>query len=158
MDSLAELLENMEIVYLVVDAVDESCPRDELLLLLEALMTDPRFGKIRLLATSRRHHDIESSLTRLSSPISMLNEEIDKDIRIFVTAQLDRKFTGWRAAHKSNILDVLVNKAKGMLVSNTSPQMSSYMIDRPRIRPGGGFFGQAAVQSPNNISLRRNIV
>jgi len=73
-DSLAELLKNIEIVYLIVDAVDESRPRDELLLLLETLVTDPRFCKIQLLATSRRYHDIRSTITRISSPISTLNE------------------------------------------------------------------------------------
>jgi hypothetical protein len=110
----------MEIVYLVVDAVDESRPRDKLLLLLEALVTDPRFCKIRLITTSRMYHDIESALIRLSSPISMSNEEVDKDIRTFVTSKLDKKLIGVRAAHKSSVSDALVHKAKGMYVSRTS--------------------------------------
>jgi len=130
----------MAIVYLVVDAVDESHPRDELLLLLETLVTDPRFCKIRLLATTRRYHDIESALTRLSSPISILNEEIDKDILTFVISQLDRKFIGWRAAHKSTISNALVHKARGMYVFNTSFKFRPVCFNRAQIRPGGYIF------------------
>jgi len=137
-DSLAELLENMEVVYLIVDAVDESHPHDELLLLLETLVTDPRFCKIQLIATSRRYHDIESVMTRISSPISMSNEEIDRDIRTFITLQLDRKFIGWRAAHKSSISDSLVHMAKGMYVFNTSLQMSDCVLQYSSILSGGG--------------------
>lgn len=112
--ALGQLLITMETVYLVIDGVDESRPRADLLLLLEDLVTETRFGKIQLLATSRRYLDIESALSRVSSPISMDNEEVDNDIRTFVTAQLDRTFTGWRAAHKATIRDALVEKARGM--------------------------------------------
>ncbi|RDW74835.1 hypothetical protein BP6252_05977 [Coleophoma cylindrospora] len=113
-DMLAKFLTDMEIVYLVIDAMDESRPLDKLLLLLEALVTDPRLCKLRLLVTSRRYHDITSALTGLSSPISMSNEEANKEMHTFIIAQLDKKFTGWHAAHKSSILDALVEKAKGV--------------------------------------------
>lgn len=155
MDSLAELLGDMDTVYLIVDAVDESHPRDELLFLLEALVTDPRLCKIRLLATSRRYHDIESALTRLSSPISMLNEEIDKDIRAFVASQLERKFIGWRAAHKSNVSDALVQKANGMYVLNTS--LAAH-INKAWIWPDVANSDQVVAKPPDNISQVRNIL
>ncbi|ETS76160.1 hypothetical protein PFICI_11547 [Pestalotiopsis fici W106-1] len=113
-DALCELLVHVQTVYLIVDAVDESQPRGELLIFLEELVTDPSFGRIQLLATSRKYHDITSVLMRLSSPISMSNEEVDKDIRRFLAARLEVKFTGWRAKYKTNILEVLVSKAQGM--------------------------------------------
>ncbi|KAK9771655.1 putative Fungal N-terminal domain-containing protein [Seiridium cardinale] len=113
-EALRELLCHMETVYLFVDAVDESQPRDELLCLLEDFVTDPRFRKIRLLVTSRNYHDIDSALRRLSLPVSMSNDEVDKDIRIFVTAQLEKRFTGWRSAYIPNVSQVLVRKAQGM--------------------------------------------
>lgn len=116
-ESLAELLVHVKTVYLFVDAVDESKPQAELLLFLEEIVTNPNFDRIQLLATSRRYHDITSVLTRLSHPISMSNEEVDKDIRRFIAARLEVRFLGWRAKYKANILEVLVSKAQGMYVS-----------------------------------------
>ncbi|KAF7537322.1 hypothetical protein G7054_g3825 [Neopestalotiopsis clavispora] len=114
-EALSELLVHVQTVYLFVDAVDESQPRAELLLFLEEIVTNPNFGRIQLLATSRKYHDITSVLTRLSHPISMSNEEVDKDIRRFIAARLEIKFLGWRAKYKANILGVLVSKAQGIL-------------------------------------------
>jgi hypothetical protein len=115
-EALSELQLHVQTVYLFVDAVDESQPRAELLLFLEEIVTNPNFGRIQLLATSRRYHDITSVLTRISHPISMSNGEVDKDIRRFIAARLEVKFLGWRAKYKANILEVLVAKAQGMYV------------------------------------------
>ncbi|KAI0126172.1 hypothetical protein BJ170DRAFT_597396 [Xylariales sp. AK1849] len=112
--ALHAILEKMETVYFLVDAVDESRPRQELLLLLEDLATDSRFQRLRILATSRRYLEIESVLSRLTVPVSMSNTEVDQDIRKFVSSELNRRCTGWRATYKPSILDRLVENAQGM--------------------------------------------
>ncbi|KAK7402593.1 hypothetical protein QQX98_011664 [Neonectria punicea] len=110
--ALAALLDQMETVHFVVDAVDESLPRDNLLSLLEDLIIDPRFNKVRLLATSRRYSDIESVLRRYSVSISMSNAEVEKDIRTYVDSELNKRFTGWRVALKGEVLEALVQERR----------------------------------------------
>jgi len=47
------VLERFEVLYLVIDAVDESAPREDLLGLIATMALDKRFQKIKTLATSR---------------------------------------------------------------------------------------------------------
>src|SRR4051812_39802977 len=81
LDALATILDEFETIYVIVDAVDESKPRDDLLKTLRDLVTDPRFGKIQLLVTSREYLDIESVMEEISKPVSMSNPSIERDIR-----------------------------------------------------------------------------
>ncbi|KAK2693828.1 hypothetical protein QWA68_008439 [Fusarium oxysporum] len=87
-DVLEVILQRLDNIYIVIDAVDESTPREELLSLIEMLAVDERFEKIRVLATSRQYFDIEQSLTEISANISMSNTMVDADIRRFVHARL----------------------------------------------------------------------
>lgn len=114
---LAVLLERLETLFLVVDAVDESSPRDELLCLISALVLDKRFVKVRILATSREYFDIQRVFGGLSKVISMSNDAVDEDLRLFVRAKLAAS----RRLHRcrdmlGEIEDVLVSKARGMYV------------------------------------------
>ncbi|KAF5671064.1 heterokaryon incompatibility protein het-E-1 [Fusarium denticulatum] len=86
--TLAIILQKLESLYIVIDAVDESTPREELLSLIETMTVDERFEKIRILATSRQYFDIEQSLGEISESISMSNAMVDADIRRFVHARL----------------------------------------------------------------------
>jgi len=114
LDALDILLSGMKTVYIVVDAVDESMPRADLLELIERLVTDVRFQKVQVLATSRNYFDIETVLSRLSTSISMSNDEVDKDIRVYAKAEIDRKCSSWGPELKSEVLEALVLGAKGM--------------------------------------------
>ena len=113
---LEEMVEAFDRVYVILDAIDESIPRMDLLKILRDLITDPRFSKIRVLATSREYIDIEESMKGISTPISMSNPLLDEDIRLFVQAQLRKhpKFRLWPTSVRDEALEALSTKAKGM--------------------------------------------
>lgn len=113
---LEEIVEAFDRVYVILDAIDESIPRMDLLKILRDLITDPRFSKIRVLATSREYIDIEESMKGISTPISMSNPLLDEDIRLFVQAQLRKhsKFRLWPTSVRDEALEALSTKAKGM--------------------------------------------
>ncbi|CZR56744.1 uncharacterized protein PAC_06633 [Phialocephala subalpina] len=114
--ALEAILANFENVYIVVDAIDESMPRDDLLKVLRDLVTDSRFGKIQLLATSRQYIDIENVMELISEPVSMLNPLLDEDIKLYVRSQLDSNptFKHWAPHLVEEVLEALATKAKGM--------------------------------------------
>ncbi|KAK0618870.1 hypothetical protein B0T14DRAFT_430357 [Immersiella caudata] len=121
--SLVDLLRVLETViqeygavYLVIDALDESTPRDDLLRVVRDLATDTRFTKMRILATSRQYIDIENVMSQFSAPISMRNEWLDEDIRLFVKAQLssNERLRRWPTDLQLAALEGLSAKAKGM--------------------------------------------
>lgn len=121
--SLADLLNLLETivkpfdcVYIMLDAIDESMPRLNLLKVLRDIITDPRFHKIQVLATSREYIDIEESLKRISEEVSMRNPLLDADIRLFVQAQLSThpKLSLWPASIREEAVEALSRKAEGM--------------------------------------------
>jgi hypothetical protein len=116
-DALQQLLGGLDAIYIVLDGIDESSPRDNLLGLIEDLATQSSFGKIQLLITSRKYGDIEAVLRPLSAPsLPMSNEVVDEDIRAFVVAtmQRNRRFKRWPDASLMDISDALVKGAQGM--------------------------------------------
>lgn len=109
------LLGRLEVLYLVIDAVDESAPREDLLGLIATMVLDKRFQKIRILATSRQYFDIERMFSGISTSISMSNPSVDADIRRFVRSRLASSHRLRRWHHLlEEIEHVLVTKAKGM--------------------------------------------
>lgn len=63
---MQHVLGRFEVVYVVVDGIDESDPRVQLLSVLTTLATDSRFSKVRLLSISRRSPDIERAFEHLN--------------------------------------------------------------------------------------------
>ena len=114
--ALAASLEAFQTVYIVVDAVDESKPRDDLLKVLRDLVTDSRFDKVQLLATSREYIDIERALEDISEPVSMSNDFITEDIRLYVQAALQKesRFKRWSPELVTEVESTLSVRAKGM--------------------------------------------
>lgn len=112
---LEVILQRLDSLYIVIDAVDESTPREELLSLIETMTVDKRFEKIRILATSRQYFDIERSLSEISERISMSNTMVDADIRRFVHARLrsSHRLKRWHERF-DEIEAVLATMAKGM--------------------------------------------
>lgn len=110
------LLQGLDIVYLVIDAIDECNTRADLLDALTIMLTDPEFNKIRLLSTSRDYIDIRSRLEPLSFSLPMSNSLVDEDIRVYVTAELQSnpRLSRWPPALADDILESLVEGAKGM--------------------------------------------
>lgn len=116
LSALEAILEVYDNVYIVIDAVDESMPRDDLLRVLRDLLTDSRFKKLQLLASSRQYIDIEKVMEPISVPVSMTNPLLDEDIKLYVRLRLstNHKFKDWPQRLLDEVLEVLSTKAKGM--------------------------------------------
>ena len=117
--ALFAVLREFQRVYLVLDALDESTNRKDLLDVLIKISSDANFAKLRILATSRRELDIERALGDISIVISLThNQWVDDDIRLYVQNHLreDRKLSRWPEALRTEIETSLVRGAKGMYV------------------------------------------
>ncbi|KAF4486899.1 hypothetical protein CGGC5_v006585 [Colletotrichum fructicola Nara gc5] len=114
--ALGLVLENFDEVYVTIDAVDESNPREDLLKIIRDLVTDPRFDKIRLLVTSREYLDIEKDMENISTSISMGNPYLEADIRHYTWSRLvrERKFKDWPQELREETLEALSKGAKRM--------------------------------------------
>ncbi|UNI16489.1 hypothetical protein JDV02_002920 [Purpureocillium takamizusanense] len=110
------LLEEFKAVFVIIDAVDESQPREELLKVIRDLATDRRFDGLQLLATSREYYDIEFCFSDISSSISMSNPAVECDIRSYVHSVIasDRKFAKWPKTLATEVENALASGAKGM--------------------------------------------
>ncbi|KPM42954.1 hypothetical protein AK830_g3643 [Neonectria ditissima] len=115
LDILEAVLATSFRVFIVIDAVDESQPRTNLLKVIEDLAQDQRFSKIQLLVTSRKELEIERTMSEISSPVSMSNPLVEEDIKKFVRSQIQRgQFQKWPSELKDEVEESLSNGAKGM--------------------------------------------
>ncbi|KAK0717694.1 hypothetical protein B0T26DRAFT_599226, partial [Lasiosphaeria miniovina] len=96
--SLPQLLSALEAslapydaVFVVLDAMDESMPRERLLAVVQDLATDFRFAKMRLLAVSRVYVDIKAVMDAVATPLSMSNPFVEADIAKYVDAAVRRQ-------------------------------------------------------------------
>lgn len=129
LNALEDLLDKFEITYVIVDAIDESKPRENLLKVLQNLATDSRFTKLQLLASSREYPDIERVMEEFSVAVPMANLFVEADIRHFVrsTLQSDRKFKQWPQVLLDEVESAVSTGAKGMyVIIHTSLQGCSY--------------------------------
>lgn len=117
--ALTELLERFDTVYVAVDAIDESLPRDDLLKVFRDFATDSRFDEIRFLASSREYIDIERVMEGISVPISMANSFVEDDIRLHVRSLLKSnvKFQRWSQELPDEVQNAVSTCAKGMYVT-----------------------------------------
>jgi hypothetical protein len=114
-NALEAILERFKMTYVVIDAVDESAPRDDLLAVIATIVLDKRFRNLKVLATSREYYDIERMFSGISESISMSNSLVEKDIRLFVHSRLLSSPLARRFKHLLNqIEDVLATRAQGM--------------------------------------------
>ena len=117
--ALEDVLQNFEIAYIIVDAVDESNPREDLLKVFRDFATDLRFAKIQLLASSREYIDIERVMEDFSVSLSMANEFVQDDIRIHVRHKMNSnpKFTWWPQDLRDEVEEAVSIGARGMWVA-----------------------------------------
>jgi hypothetical protein len=124
LDSLKDVLSSMlgktENIIIIVDALDESCTKRDLLAWIRSILTF-KPTTIRLLVTSRREQDIESTLKRLIDSDAMVdiqNGLVDEDIRSYVRAYVQRSDGFARWLDDQSILEMiettLSQKAHGM--------------------------------------------
>ena len=116
LDILHNVLEGFERVYVVLDAVDESIPRADLLRVIRDLSTDTRFSNLGLLVTSRQYIDIEQVLEACSIPITMSNSFVEEDIGVLVqsTIQSSVTFQRWPEDLRNEMQERIPKQAKGM--------------------------------------------
>lgn len=128
-EALSTVLRNFRRVYIILDALDESLERQNLLLLLKQLASDS-FEKVGLLATSRKEIEIEISLEPISTQVSLSNPYVDEDIRIYVENQLQthHRLCPWPMSLLAEIGEALVKGAKGMYVINPFNIYSAYHL------------------------------
>ena len=115
-DALRVVLESFNVAFIIIDAVDESDPREELIELLKTLVTDDGFANIQLLVTSREYVDIGTSFLDIAVPLSMSDPEVEKDIRQYICVKLESKpkFKRWQKSLRKEIEEALTNGAQGM--------------------------------------------
>lgn len=108
-------------IRVIVDAVDESKPRDNLMDILFALGTESRFERVSLLVTSRPESDIEEriqSTRRMMAvqsqivKISMCNPGVQADIKNYVRSELNKSPFG--ESFRREIEQCIVGGARGM--------------------------------------------
>ncbi|TPX18701.1 uncharacterized protein E0L32_002558 [Thyridium curvatum] len=121
--SISELLEVVEGILrdvrrldIYLDALDESTPRTNLLRVVRDLVTDARFHKVFLLASSREYVEIEDVMSEISLKISMKNHLLDDDINLYIRAKLSSHpvLQHWPAQIQTDIYHTLSKKAQGM--------------------------------------------
>jgi Cdc6-like AAA superfamily ATPase len=125
MNALQSITQDFPQTYILLDALDECTQRGELMEMLETIMgwKEPN---LHLVVTSRREHDIESSLVKSvdsQNQICLQSAIVDKDIQRYVRQRLskDRRLQKWEkdASTKAQIESVLMSGAKGMYVHST---------------------------------------
>jgi hypothetical protein len=115
--ALSAVLRNFRKVYLIIDALDESLDKGNLLRLLVQFAGDG-FEKIKLLATSRKEVDIEKALGNISTIVSLSIPQVDEDILVYIQNQLrnHRNLRAWPESLWVEIEEALVKGAQGMYV------------------------------------------
>jgi hypothetical protein len=115
-----QMMNHVEKIQVVIDALDECKTRKDLLLWMEKLAGSGH-TKLYLLATSREEEEIKSELKRWlhqDNFVSIQRDPVNHDIRAYVRRRLrkDRGFERWRS--KSSVQDEieteLMKKADGM--------------------------------------------
>jgi hypothetical protein len=115
LDCLEAVLTRFTIAYVVLDAVDETSERRNLLKVLTELGSHKRFHKLHLAVTSREYADIVQEFRGRSVPVDMSNEGVMKDIRKYVSLALqESRYSDWPRDLRENVAGVLPVKAGGM--------------------------------------------
>ncbi|KAM5377938.1 hypothetical protein ACJZ2D_004842 [Fusarium nematophilum] len=113
---LEESLLHFATVWIMVDALDESQSRENLLHLLQELIQDDRFRKLQLFATSREYLDIKQTMCAIAEPLSLSNHWVEADIKTYVAAMIkeSRGFSRWPVELREQVEESLSKGAKGM--------------------------------------------
>ncbi|RYP02202.1 hypothetical protein DL765_010768 [Monosporascus sp. GIB2] len=114
-DALEAMLSRFRTFYVVIDAVDESKPRGDLVSVIATLAIDKRFNNLKILASSRPYSDIERVFSGISVSLPMANAAVAEDIRAFVHSRLASSYRLGRWRHLFPLIeDSLVQGAQGM--------------------------------------------
>ncbi|KAI9778079.1 MAG: hypothetical protein M1839_008383 [Geoglossum umbratile] len=114
--ALSAVLVGFQRVHLVLDALDESTNRENLMEVLLKISTDTSFSKLRILVTSRKELDIERSFSGISTVVSLShNRWVNDDIRVYIQNRLchDEKLSRWPEELRAGIETALITGANG---------------------------------------------
>lgn len=114
--ALEKVVQAFDRIFILVDAVDESLDRENLLRVLQDLGADARFENLRMLVTSREYIDIEDAVRDISTPVSMRNPLVDEDITLYVQSKLNShpRLKRWPSQTRKEVLEALSTQANGM--------------------------------------------
>ncbi|KAJ6006651.1 Pfs NACHT and Ankyrin domain protein [Penicillium sp. IBT 35674x] len=93
-DTLSKMLEAQRRVYIVLDAIDESKTRNDIVLWIEHAMSKPELVHVQLLYTSRPESEFLRHFPRLIGQQNCLpldKNAVNSDIRSWVSAQLSQR-------------------------------------------------------------------
>ena len=110
------MLQGFQHSHVILDALDECRQREDLLLLIEEVMSW-KLGNLHLLATSRKEEDISDYLDPLvTDQICIQSALVEADIRVHIQERLqnDRNLKKWPANVKDEIESTLISGANGM--------------------------------------------
>ena len=120
MDVLHDMLQEFPQSYLILDALDECEDRAELMRILEQI-AGWKIEEMRVIVTSRKERDIESSLggiIKREHIICLEQEAVDKDIQTYVRQRLsnDTGLKKWQkdAEIRQEIETILMKGSRGM--------------------------------------------
>ncbi|KAF2791869.1 hypothetical protein K505DRAFT_339198 [Melanomma pulvis-pyrius CBS 109.77] len=114
--TLEKALDRFDVAYVVIDALDESSPRSELLQVIQTLASDIRFQKLRLAVSSREYHDIKIMIENVFTAIPMDNPALMGDILRYVrsTLKTNRRFQHWPEDLLKDVEVTVSTGARGM--------------------------------------------
>ncbi|KAK3377119.1 hypothetical protein B0T24DRAFT_526281, partial [Lasiosphaeria ovina] len=114
--AVEETVKEYDRIFVVVDAVDESMPRENILKVIRDFATDERFQNVHILVTSRDYIDVEDVMFGISTTLWMSDPLLDDDIKLFVRSKLDThpRIKNWPPNLKEDVFLALSAKAKGM--------------------------------------------
>jgi hypothetical protein len=112
---MAELSSYFSRIYLLLDGLDESLQRKNLLHVLKSL-ADSRFDGIKTLAMSREEPDIKVAMGDLAQAVSLSNPYVDEDIAMYVRNELagNARLRMYPTGLKEEIEAALAKGAEGM--------------------------------------------
>ena len=116
LEAVAQMLVSFETVYIVVDAIDESSSQDDLLQIMQSLVTDQRFKTLQIVASSREYINIERTMSSFSVSIPMNNSFVERDIRHHVHSNLESnpRFENWPRDLLYEVEESITTGARGM--------------------------------------------
>jgi len=118
--TLIAMISEIQDMWIVLDALDESTTRPALLTWLQGMVSNP-VGSVHLLVTSRNEHDIRSEIDLWAAPedcVAIQSDLIAPDIQTYTESRIekDRGLQRWRSRPdiQESIKISILNKADGM--------------------------------------------
>src|SRR6266478_3239375 len=113
--TLKHMIRGFQHTYVIVDALDECQDREQLLALIEEIMSW-KLGSLHILATSRQEREIEDCVgPRASAQVDLHSALVDADIEAYIHESLrnDPKLRKWSTKVHGQIETALMEGAHG---------------------------------------------